>query len=141
MPDITWINTTPHDINLKCQNGISTVPPSSNKDIFNLFRGITTAGSGPEKIIEVSADTGFITVTGAPTYSIDVDEFNRLVPDSPTPVVYLVSTITAGMIKSSIPVAPKNCRFMVPYSGPDPAKCFRKNGSIEWVAELIDYTP
>lgn len=127
-----FINTTPHKITLRSGNdNFFEVPTTSNPEIVALFRGNTV-------IEDTSTDAVFdIPVTGAPKYSISKDDFLRLVP--PSNKIYLVSTISAqAMVSSALPI-PMGCRFLVPYSGPDQTKCFRVNGSIAWVGELIDY--
>ena len=127
-------------MHLKCSDGMLTIPTHSDAEMTRMFRGNAVTYQ-PNTTLEVSPETGSISVSPPPRYTIDPDEFAKYVGPATTPTVYLVSTITAQMIADSKLVAPANCRFMVPYSGPDPSRCYRVNGVIEWVAELIDYTP
>lgn len=134
---VTFINTTPHTINLKFSEDRYEVKPSDDKSIIALFRGNTKVS---QKKQPLQTEFGVINVTGVPEYSIDEKEFNRLVTGGLKTKVYLISTISAEMLRKSSIVCPDNTFFMVPYSGPDQDKCRRVDGQIKWVAELMDYT-
>jgi hypothetical protein len=130
-----FVNTTPHALRLKTQSGhIVEIPPSPDKDLCQVFRGKAVAAKTPPLAFEHE----FIATSGPPTYQIDPDEFTRLVqPEQDT--IYLVSSISGEALARQTQLRHPRARFFVPYSGPDPARCLRVNGEIQWCAELMEY--
>lgn len=134
-----FINTTPHAISIKLNDGtIHVVSPTADKAVHDLFRCVATSTRLPDMPYK---DTS-ITMTGPTTYTLDekvCSEFfanNTFTEDT----YYLVSTIAAGAWQDCSLEAPDKFHVVVPYSGPKPELCYRENGNIVWVAMLIDYT-
>lgn len=135
-----FVNTTPHSINLRFKNGnIVTVEPSEDEKLRTLFRCDATSEDLPPLVLE-NGDT--ISITGPPSYSMSMSLFDEVFGgnDKEVETIYLMSTISAMVWKNLDIAVPKNCRFVVPYSGPITSKCLRNGNSFVWVAELIDYS-
>lgn len=135
-----FVNCTPHSINLRFVNEeIVEIPPTSDEELMTLFRCESFAEQQPNFQLKGMPE---LRVTSPPTYSFNKDLFRKVFSkvDKEVEMVFLMSTISGLAWGQSGLHAPPNCRFMVPYSGPDQTKCLREKGSIVWVAELIDYT-
>jgi hypothetical protein len=135
-----FVNTTPHSIKLRFENDtIIEIPPTEDEEIKTLFRCETFA---PKKSNFQLDGFPEIKRTGSPSYFFNEILFYEVFAkvDKKIKTCYLMSTISGLAWKESLLRAPDNCRFMVPYSGPDMERCLREKGNIVWVAELIDYT-
>ncbi len=129
-----FVNTAPHEITLRLMDGERlTVPKCSDDEIFKLFRGATTV----TKTEPLVTSSGSVATSGAPSYDMDADDFQRLIrPDEHT--VYLISTITGDMLKKNPHLRHPLAQFYVPYTGPDQTRCCREDGQIKWVSELME---
>ena len=138
-----FINTTPHVINLRFTNGdILAVPPSTDEKLNLLFRCKAVSEPRPPLVLDGRRE---ISMISPPRYTLDMQLWIEVFGEDggkgkEVETFYLISTIAAMALEDSGFSTPNDCRFVVPYSGPIPGKCLRENGSIVWVAELMDYS-
>jgi len=131
---MNFINTTPHDIKIKCKDGSIITIVKGPSEIQAHFRGTT-------KVISLGYITDSngneIAVTGDPTYKIEsFDPIQMFGVD--LKIGLIVSSITAHALKGHN--IGKNVTILVPYSGPDQNKCKRNDaGEIQWISELMIY--
>lgn len=135
-----FINTTPHTIGIKRRDGeIFVVEQTERRLFFDFFR----CESSRDNLDPLVLENGEVNLTAPAAYTIDTKLFQAFceaVDEIDGPVYFLVSTIAGETWKKSGLTAPPNCRFFVPYSGPDPSKCHRVNGNPVWTTELMEFT-
>jgi hypothetical protein len=141
-PPLKMLNTTPHSITFKTTTGdFITIPPAS-KEIQSKFRAIAKKAN---EIDPIDIGSGAkVTTTEVPEYNVDIYDFD--LPENTETVI--VSTITAealrvaskstGLIDTEL-LFDRSVKIVVPYSGPDETKCYRENGIIKWVSEVMRY--